>query len=168
AMALSGVRSSWLITARNSALARFAAAATLCAIRSSRVTRSRSDIDAPRMRNVAAVTAMNACSANRLVWRVDCTNGPRPITVPHTAMTETMKEVVTEPHCPNRIAAQMRNGNSSEARLIGPSTLDGGCRKTTILATINATLIAIASTNRLPDGTRGGDAETRIGGETND
>jgi hypothetical protein len=94
-------------------------------------------------------------------------NGPRPITVPITAIADTTTVAVTDPRCPNLMAAHIRSGKKTYACPSGPPPLVIGAINTRRLATTTPSVSVTASRRRAAEAcTRGRFDQTRIAGAT--
>ena len=115
-IAASGLRSSWLRTARNSSLARDAASASARAARSRSSNARRSTVNAAIGSAVIAITMRNACSTSSDSFGRRIANGPRPVAVAAVATIASNAMAVAISRGPNRNAPQTsgarhRNGN---------------------------------------------------------
>ncbi len=72
--------------------------------------RLRSLTPAAKSSMVTATTPMNPCRKSRLSLTVPLANGPTPWAVFQIAMLATTNVAMTVPCCPNRRAAQIKNG----------------------------------------------------------
>ena len=135
AMALSGVRSSWLMTARNCDFARFAVSAACSRRRASWLAILRSAIVAPNNRQVDATIAMNVCRSRSPSFSTGRANGPFPSAVATIAATETQSHRGRGPALPEADRRPEQDGDE-QVRLMkwrGESRERGaGCRRRSV------------------------------------